>query len=125
MTLNSVKIGKHYETIIGIYLKEEQYEIIAENYRYRHLEIDLIGVKEKTLIFFEVKYRKLNANINPYTAITKKKQRNIMTCARAFLKTHLEFSEYFCQYDVVFVIDNGGAKEIKHIKQAFWDDWTR
>ncbi len=49
--------GKKAELLARNYLKRTGYEIINVNWRCKHGELDIVAVKEETLVFFEVKYR--------------------------------------------------------------------
>ena len=64
-----------------------------KNYRVGHWEIDLILESMNTLIFAEVKTRTLTPGDimtygAPSAAVTQKKQRNLISAARAYLAKH-------------------------------------
>lgn len=55
-----VESGKEGERKAVEYLKSKGWKILAENYRYKHGELDIIGLDKDVLVFVEVKYRKNN-----------------------------------------------------------------
>lgn len=55
--MNSTKIGRQAESIVGEKLARLGYVIIAQNWRTRWCEIDLVAKKNDIIYFVEVKYR--------------------------------------------------------------------
>ena len=111
--------GKFYEEKVAKYLKSKGYELVDQNYRFQHLEIDLIAFKSKVLIFFEVKFRKVHQDYNPYAAIDEKKKKNVALCSSYFLDQHSQFQEFFCRYDAIFILDQKGSEKIYHFKDIY------
>ncbi|MCR5820974.1 MAG: YraN family protein [Bacteroidaceae bacterium] len=67
------EFGKWGEDVAARYLQDNGFEIMARNWRYEHLEIDIIAQKESTLYFVEVKTR--HGEVwNAEDAITDKKR---------------------------------------------------
>ena len=54
-------IGKYGETIAADYLINNGYKILDRNFQTRYGEVDIIGVKDDLIIFFEVKSRYTNS----------------------------------------------------------------
>lgn len=96
------------------YLKKKKYKIIETNYKNLIGEIDIIAVKNKNLIFIEVKARETCAFGRPSEAVTFRKQQKIIKTAESFLKTYKKRYNN-CQFDVIEVIGD----EINHIENAF------
>ena len=57
---NRIDLGKFGEDLVVKYLLSKNYKIIARNYRFGHLEIDIITSFKKEFVFFEVKTRYKN-----------------------------------------------------------------
>lgn len=52
---NHLKIGNRGEWLAGKWLEKKGYIIVARNWRYKHLEIDLIANYNNMLHFIEIK----------------------------------------------------------------------
>ena len=52
---NRISLGNLGEDLVVKYLISKNYKIIARNYRFGHLEIDIITSLGKEFVFFEVK----------------------------------------------------------------------
>lgn len=70
------------------YLVSKGWRIVERNWRFSHLEIDIIAKNENYIAFVEVKTRKFIKN-NPYgtaaQAVNRSKQQNIIKAAQAYL----------------------------------------
>ena len=110
-----MNLGKYGEGLA------KNYVLVAENYRYERAEVDLIfkDVKEKILVFVEVKTRRSKTFGEPEESVTESKQEQIIKSAQGFLMGHSEFDEYDKRFDVVSVYVKGNKKEINHIINAF------
>lgn len=116
-TLNRTK-GIIGETEAEEHLQSKGFKIIEKNWCMGKLEIDLIATIGKHIVFVEVKKRYSKAYREPWEAVNKKKQRNIILAANVYLKksnTPLE-----PRFDIVSIVQDGQKKEIEHIEQAFW-----
>lgn len=82
--MNKRKTGTAYEEIAARYLTKEGICIVEKNYQIRQGEIDLIGLREDTLIFIEVKYRKNASYGYPWEAISSTKKRKICYAAKHY-----------------------------------------
>ena len=72
---NSQEIGKTGEEIAKKYLLENNYKIVAKNFRCKFGEIDIIAYDKEELVFIEVKTRtsnKYGTGINSINRIRKK-----------------------------------------------------
>lgn len=71
--MKTTQIGRDAEEVAAEHLKRQGYEIVAQNWRTRWCEIDIIATKNKTVYFVEVKYRKSSVWGDGLDAITDKK----------------------------------------------------
>lgn len=76
--------GKKGEEIASSFLTSQGYKIIAKNFRTRFGEIDLVAVKEETLVFVEVKTRASSRFGLPEEAMTAYKIRRIVKAGEYF-----------------------------------------
>ena len=109
----SVKKGKQYEDRACIFLRENGWKIIHQNYHSRYGEIDIIAVKERELAFVEVKGREKKTSWID-DAIPISKQQKLRKTAEIFLmEEEIEYEEL--QFGVVWI--EGG--DITLIEDAF------
>ncbi|MDD3875358.1 MAG: YraN family protein [Bacteroidales bacterium] len=101
------------------YLSAHGYSILHRNWRYIHLEIDIIAQKDNFIIIAEVKTRKSEFCADPTITVTKGKQRLLIKAAQAFLT--LNNIQIETRFDVITVIfSNDDTPLIEHIKDAFY-----
>lgn len=123
-------IGKKYEEKICQYLIQKKYTLIEKNFRFKHFEIDIIAVKEKIILFAEVKYRKNKKNFITYPPISQKQQKNIRSCAEAFISMHPEHDHCLGRFDIFLLTpsrysesaesnEKGENIDIQHFKNIF------
>lgn len=115
---NNREIGKWGEKKAKLYLKENGYDIITENFQVKQGEIDLIVKKDNFLVFVEVKTRKTNFFGPPQAAVNLEKQRKIRTIAKLFLLKN-KFKSYKKRFDVISIIYDSEKLEIEHYKNTF------
>lgn len=85
------QIGDTGEQAAADWLVSEGHEIIARNWRTRYCEIDIVSLKDNTLHFTEVKYRKNDNFGGGLAAITAKKQRQMRFAAEVFMAKHPQY----------------------------------
>jgi len=99
-----LKVGKIGEDIARKFLEKKGYKIIEQNYRTKYAEIDLIarGVKEKVLVFVEVR-TKIGENFGrPEETINKKKMRKLRGNAMAY--TAIKKWDGFSRIDAICIV---------------------
>jgi putative endonuclease len=72
---NTHKIGRIAEEMAILFLKEQSYELIEKNWRFKNFEIDIVAKNSSTLIFVEVKSRtnSILSTVDIITSAQKKK----------------------------------------------------
>jgi len=114
---NIVK-GNRGEKEAEKYLVKNGYKIIFRKYRAYRGEIDLIALKNRVLVFAEVKSSSSTLFGEPENRVSIKKQRQIAKVADFFIRnTDLDFDE--CRFDVISVM-LGSNVSVKHIEDAFY-----
>lgn len=87
--------GQTAENAVASYLRTQNHEIIAHNFKTKTYEIDLISIKNGTIFFTEVKYsQNPRTEGTPLIRITPKKQQQMRFAATGFLKARPEYGEY-------------------------------
>ena len=118
-------LGRQGEAETYFYLRRLGYRIITINYRAPRDrgEIDLIGWDGDVLCFIEVKTRTDDSFAPPSAAVTKEKQKHILSVANSYLR-RLPGARPTCRFDVVSVVPaaTGSPAEITVRKGAF--SWT-
>ena len=88
------QIGDRAETKVCEFLKKHDHEILEHNAKSKYYEIDIVSLKNRTLYFTEVKYRKNAEHGAPLEMITSKKQKQMKFAAECYLKAHPEYQKY-------------------------------
>lgn len=109
MTLARQQLGILGETLAVDELTRRGYAILDRRYRTRHGEIDIIADHEGTLVFVEVKAREDIRCGTAAEAVTRAKQRRIVSRAVEYLARH-DLGERRCRFDVV-AIDYAGSEQ--------------
>lgn len=114
-------LGAWGEAVAAEYLRKRHYKIIANGYRSRFGEIDLIAKDRKTLVFVEVKLRKNDSYAKARDYVDKRKQDKLRLTASLYL------SENPCdlpaRFDVIEIYAPDGTTtahpDIYHMEDAF------
>ncbi len=105
-TSNKVS-GNIAEWLCRVYMRLHGYRIIAKNYlcgsgkKTPCGELDFIAVKNKTIVFCEVKKRQHNEDF--LKALSYNQQQRILRGGQYFIKRNPQYSGYTIQFDVFFV----------------------
>lgn len=112
------ELGAKGEELAEQFLRNKQYQIISRNYRFKHLEIDLVAQEGNTLVVVEVKTRTSSYLAGPEITVGRAKQRKLIRAANHFLD---EFDlSMEVRFDIVSIILNKNECTIEHIADAFY-----
>ncbi len=115
-------LGRAGESVAQRFLEKNGFLIIEENYRLRAGEIDIIALKDRMLIFCEVKTR-LDYSECVAEDYSETQQRRMVGISEEFLVRNENRlpRDYDVRYDLIVVGDGpGGVLEVKdHITDAF------
>jgi len=111
------RLGKQGEEQAAAFLKSAGMEIIAQNYRSKTGEIDIIALEGETVIFLEVKTWSAFGMEDLGYGVDIKKQRKIIKTAKFFLSENRKYSNMAIRFDVIFVNNN----LINHLASAFME----
>ncbi|MDU1910049.1 YraN family protein [Fusobacterium sp.] len=115
--MNKRKKGSLYEEKAAKFLEENSYRILEKNYHGKHGEIDLIALKDRQIIFVEVKYRETFDYGYGIEAVDKRKAKRMYKTAEEYLiKNHIE--DYNIRFDCISYLKN----EQKWFKNILWGD---
>lgn len=120
MSRRALTLGERGEIAAAKFLKRAGYRVVTTRHRQRCGEIDVVALDGETIVFVEVKTRRLDATTQPADAVDVVRQRRLTHAALAFLKFH-GLLEYASRFDVVEVVWPAEAKAptIRHIVDAF------
>lgn len=110
-------IGNRGERLAEQYLNDLAYKTICRNWKCSKGEIDLIVIKEQSIIFVEVKTRSSNYWGEPETAVSDNKIKRIVDAADCFLADN-DF-DLDVRFDIVSIILKHDESQIYHIEDAF------
>jgi putative endonuclease len=114
--MSNKEIGNFGENRAISHLRELGYEIMHRNWRYKHLEIDIIASKDKLLHFIEVKTRTSIEFGYPEQFIKAQKMQFLKNAAAHFQYQNPGWK--YLQFDVVSIFLN--EKQIWEL--AFFED---
>lgn len=115
-------IGKISENLAREYLQQQGLKLVVTNYKCKCGEIDLIMQENETLVFVEVRYRKINDFGDTISSVTKSKQRKIIRSAVCYLLENGLYDQVLCRFDIVG-ISHDVNDNFQWIKDAFWVKW--
>lgn len=113
--MNKRSMGTEKENLACQFLMMQGVKILDKNFACKIGEIDLIGLHEDYLVFFEVKYRKNDIYGYPQEAVSKNKRRKICRTSGYYMMQKGYGEPIKVRYDVVSILGN----QIRWDKNAF------
>ena len=98
------------------YFKSLGFAVLAQRYKTKYGEIDLIVSNSQELVFVEVKARKRSAALE--NIITQKQISRNYSAAEIFLSLFEEYKDYACRFDLIIIF---GDKISHHIQNVHLD----
>ena len=114
-------LGKAGEDIACKFLISKGHTILERNWRYGHLEIDIISCDPEGIHFVEVKTRQMNIQAPPQDNVDRLKQTRTAKAAKRFMHTAkgLPYGNCECMFDVIAVTFERGAVKTDWFPQAY------
>jgi putative endonuclease len=112
----TIETGKNGEEQAITFLKGLGYEVLASNWRFKHLEIDIVAREKDCLVIVEVKTRKDNSFGEPETFVTRSKQQKLIRAAAEYINKYE--IETDVRFDIISVTTS--TNQVHHIKDAFY-----
>ncbi len=112
------------------YLVQQGWRILAQQWRCRWGELDLVASRAGVLAFVEVKTRSPGSwDQVGLLAVGIPKQRRLIRAAQVFLSQHPHLSDLFCRFDVALVESQAsqegmGYSLVEYLEGAFEIDGT-
>lgn len=114
-------IGKTGENLAVNHLIAKGYKILETNWRYGHLEVDIIAQEGDFIVFCEVKTRKSSVFGSPEHSVNRLKQKNIIKAAQCYIKSHRISLE--ARFDIISITQEKKIPEIIHLEGAYTPKW--
>lgn len=112
-----IRIGKKGEDEAIAFLQKQGYTILHTNWRYQHLEIDIIAEYKSIICIVEVKTRTIGSKEDIPDWITPKKIKNLVHAAEQYLQQTTSNAEV--RFDIIGILQQPFL-QIIHIKEAFY-----
>jgi putative endonuclease len=110
-------LGKWGEAFALKHLLGIGYVLMARNYKFNRMEIDLVMTDGQMLVVIEVKTRHSAELGEPWRAVNLAKQKQIIRVANYYTKS-IQWPQEV-RFDVVSIVHNSNHTDLTHIKDAF------
>lgn len=111
------RLGSAGEYAVGRWLEQQQFSVLAYNYRTMGGEVDVIAQKNDIIAFVEVKVR-THDYFNSSQVIIPSKQKKIIKTAQHFCMCH-RIENKVIRFDVALLKPIENSFEITYISNAF------
>lgn len=115
--MTNQELGIYGENLAATFLKKQGHEILERNFRLQHLEIDIVTKFQNKIHIVEVKTRQTAEIGEPWRAVTRSKQRQIIKVANHYIQS--KEIELDTQFDVISIVHNGFRTDLEFIDDAF------
>lgn len=114
-------LGDHGEALAAGHLERAGLTILDRNWRCPLGEIDIVARHKDCVAFIEVKTRRHMEMGHPLEAVTPRKMRQVVRCAKAWLQDHPD-SGLQPRFDAIGIILSGDSPQIEWVQGAFGED---
>jgi len=115
--MTNQELGVYGENLATSYLKKQGHEILVRNFRLQHLEIDIVTKFKDKIHVVEVKTRQTAEIGEPWRAVTRAKQKQIIKVANYYIQS--KDIELETQFDIISIVHNGFRTDLEYIADAF------
>lgn len=92
--MNTTAIGRAAEAVAADFLRQKGCTVLAQNWRTRWCEIDIVAVRDDIVYFVEIKYRKTAAWGGGLDYVTPKKLRQMQFAAEFWIARHASRGDF-------------------------------
>ncbi|MGM8886236.1 YraN family protein [Psychrobacter sp. 1U2] len=122
--------GSHYEHQACEYLQAKGLILIAQNWQQPKIgELDLVmletGKSWSTLVFIEVRQRRISSFGDAALSITAAKRNRIIKTAKYFLQQHPNYADYECRFDVIAYDTTDTHRKLKDAALSAGPEWLQ
>jgi putative endonuclease len=112
-----LETGKEGEEAALKFLMNLGYRILDVNWRFGHLEIDVVARDGREIVVIEVKTR-VRMPDNPLELVSRTKQKLLVRAANAYVQYH--GIRDAVRFDIVLVLKKNGEFQFEQIKDAYY-----
>lgn len=114
-------IGQQGEKIAVEIMRKKGFRILETNWRFGHLEMDIIAANRKEIAFVEVKTRtSIYGDKRPEEYVDMTKKKRMTAAANAYIKMNgIELAPRFDVIGILMNAETGTVQSINHIEDAF------
>ena len=120
MQVSTCSKGREGENAAAVYLENEGFTILQRNFRAPGGEIDIIGVLDNTIIFFEIKTVPRDRFDQIEYILNRGKMGRIIRTSKKFLYNNTKYQEYPVRYDLLCC--DGAGHIHRHVENAFFEE---
>jgi putative endonuclease len=113
--------GRKAEARAREHLERHGLRLLAQNWRCRLGELDLVMLDGDTVVFAEVRYRRHSTWGGALGSVDRRKRDKLIAAATQFLQQETGWSKHPCRFDVI-AIDHGNPAPLNWIRNAFDSD---
>lgn len=122
MKTQKQNVGRRGEDLACRFLENLGQTILTRNWRYSHLELDIVSLEAGTLHFVEVKSRTAPCLTDPTANVNYRKMCRLTRAAKAFL--HSDSCRILpagteVSFDVLTIVFDHGKSSVNYIPNAF------
>jgi putative endonuclease len=102
------------------HLEQQGLRLLAQNWRCRLGELDLVMLDVDTVVFVEVRYRRHSAWGGAAQSVDARKREKLSRAAQYFLQQESRWAKYPCRFDVIAInADSQAPTQLDWIQNAF------
>lgn len=113
--MDNRKIGEQAEALAAAFLTKKGFKLLAQNYRCKVGEIDLVMQDKDTVVFIEVRSRSHPDFGSAAESVTPQKQHKLIKSALHYLQKQGWFDKVPCRFDIIGIAQG----KIEWLKDAF------
>ena len=113
------ELGIIGEELAANTLAAKGFTILHRNWNlHKGYELDIVAMKDNTVVFCEVKTRKSDSLQKPEDAVNKRKQQHIIKAANFYIKYY--HIDTIIRFDIISIVyKNEREYQVEHIENAF------
>ena len=101
--------GEAAEALARQHLEKHGLRLLAQNWRCRLGELDLVMLDADTVVFVEVRYRRYSAWGGAAASVDARKREKLSRATQLFLQQESRWAKYPCRFDVIAINADGQA----------------
>ncbi|MGH8353521.1 MAG: YraN family protein [Pseudomonas sp.] len=112
--------GRAAEALACSHLQQQGLRLLAQNWRCRRGELDLVMLDGDTVVFVEVRYRRHAAWGGALESVDARKREKLACAAEHFLQQESRWAKRPCRFDVIAISADGNSPpRLNWIQNAF------